>query len=100
MSGKELSAFDVAYFTASCDPVETNEKFATSLKLDYPILSDPGKEVAKAYGVLTAKGYSRRWTIIIGTDGKILKIDKDVQFRSHGKDLVKALEELGIDKAK
>jgi len=49
----------VAYFTASVDSAETNKKFADSLELDYPILSDPGKEVAKAYGVITGdKAYA------------------------------------------
>ena len=50
--GKAIQAFDVAYFTASCDDAETNARFAKSLELDYPILSDPGKDVAKAYGVV------------------------------------------------
>ena len=47
-----LRAFDVAYFAASVDDAETNKKFAESLELDYPILSDPDKKVAEAYGVL------------------------------------------------
>ena len=42
-----------AYFTASCDPAEKNAEFAKSLELDYPILSDPGTEIAKAYGVVS-----------------------------------------------
>src|SRR5262252_8196788 len=37
-SGADLKKFDAAYFTASCDDVETNKKFAESLGLDYPIL--------------------------------------------------------------
>ena len=36
----------MAYFAASCDDVETNTKFAESLDLDYPMLSDPGCEAA------------------------------------------------------
>lgn len=57
--------------------------------------------MAAAYGVVNAKRkFPFRWTIFIGKDGKILKIDKKVKARSHGKDLVKALEELNIEKAK
>jgi len=33
------------------DDAETNKKFAQSLAADYPLLSDPTKQVAKAYGV-------------------------------------------------
>jgi thioredoxin-dependent peroxiredoxin len=87
----------VAYFTASVDSPETNKKFAESLELDYPILSDPGKEVAKAYGVITGdKAYASRWTFYIGQDGRILHIDKQVSPASHGQDVVDRLKALGI----
>lgn len=91
----------MVYFTASCDTAETNAKFAKKLDLDYPILSDPGKEVAKAYGVVHAgRGVPERWTHIIGPDGKILHIDKKVKAASHGKDLAQKLESLGVAKKK
>ncbi len=87
----------MAYFTASVDSAETNKKFADSLELDYPILSDPGKEVAKAYGVITGdKAYASRWTFYIGKDGKILYIDRQVSPASHGKDVVERLKALGM----
>ena len=87
----------MAYFTASVDTAETNKKFADSLELDYPILSDPGKEVAKAYGVIIGdKAYASRWTFYIGKDGKILYIDRQVSPASHGKDVVERLKALGM----
>jgi peroxiredoxin Q/BCP len=73
-----------------------DKKFAESLGLDYPILSDPAKAVAKAYGVLTKDGYADRWTFIIGKDGKILEVMKDVSPKQHGKDLAAKLAELGV----
>src|SRR5919109_289266 len=61
--GQAIKAFYVAYFTASTDAPEENAKFAKSLELDYPILSDPTKETAKAYGVLNEmRGMANRWT--------------------------------------
>ena len=51
-NGQAIRTCKVAYFTISTDDAETNRKFAESLNLDYPILSDPGKHVAKAYGVV------------------------------------------------
>lgn len=87
------------YFTASCDSVEKNTDFAKSLNLDYPILSDPGKEVARAYGVVhEGRPVPERWTFVIGADGTIQAIDKKVKAGSHGQDLVKLLEQAGIDK--
>jgi peroxiredoxin Q/BCP len=96
--GAAIRKFDVAYFTASTDTPEVNKKFAESLDLDYPILSDPNKKVAEAYGVVHEKReVPERWTFYIGEDGKILHIDKKVQTKSHGKDISAKLKELGIE---
>ena len=89
----------MAYFTASVDTPETNKQFAESLGLDYPILSDPGKLVAKAYGVVSGdKAYASRWTFYIGRDGKILYIDRQVSPQSHGQDVVERLKAMGISR--
>ena len=91
----------MAYFTASCDEPEKNKKFAESLELDYPILSDPGGKVATAYGVVNeTRKFPQRWTFYIGLDGKILAIDKKVKSKTHGEDVAKKLEELGVEKVK
>ncbi len=89
-----MQRFDVEYFAASVDAPETNAKFAASLGIDYPILSDPTKEVARAYGVLAPSGMASRWTFYIGADGRILDIDKQVRAASHGMDIAKRLEAL------
>ena len=85
---------NVAYFGASVDSADTNARFAESLGLPYPILSDPGKDVARAYGVLAPSGYASRWTFYIGADGRILDIDKKVSAASHGGDIVARLTDL------
>ena len=91
----------MAYFTASCDEPEKNKKFAESLELDYPILSDPDRKAATAYGVVNETRKSpQRWTFYIGTDGKILAIDKEVTSKTHGEDVARKLEELGVAKMK
>lgn len=74
--------------------MDTNREFAQSLGLRYPILSDPTKETARAYGVLAASGFASRWTFYIGADGRILDIDKKVSASTHGADVVKRLTEL------
>jgi peroxiredoxin Q/BCP len=83
----------VRYFAASVDAPETNAKFAASLGIDYPILSDPTKAVSRAYGVLGATGMASRWTVYIGRDGRILEIDKKVRAASHGADVAERLQE-------
>ena len=85
------------YFAASVDPPDVNKKFAESLELDYPILSDPGKKVARAYGVVAGERQTAsRWTFYIGADGKILYIDKEVKAGSAGQDVVARLKALGL----
>jgi peroxiredoxin Q/BCP len=99
--GAKMRGYDVAYFTASNDPVEKNKAFAESLGADYPILSDPDSSVAKKYGVLNDKGTAaQRWTFYIGADGKILAIDKTVKTDTHGADVAGKLGELGVAKRK
>ena len=81
-------------FAISVDSPEKNAKFAESLGIDYPILSDPTKEVAKAYGVLGLMGWPSRWTFYIGADGQILDIDKKVSASTHGDDIAAKLADL------
>ena len=88
----------MAYFAASCDDAETNKKFAESLKLDYPILSDPELTAATAYGLISGgRKFSSRATIYIGKDGKILFIDTSVDFKTHGADIAAKLAELEVE---
>ena len=97
--GKKLKEFDVAYFTASVDKPEKNQDFAASVGADYPILSNPGGEVAREYGVTgPVQRWASRWTFYIGKDGKILDIDKSVKVSNTVDDIVAKLTELGVPK--
>jgi len=79
--------------------VEKNTKFAESLEANYPILSDPAKSTAKAYGVVSKlRPFPHRYTFYIGQDGKILAIDKKVKAATAGADIAAKLAELGIAK--
>jgi len=95
-SGERLKQFDVRLFAASVDTPETNAKFARSLDLDYPILSDATKDTARAYGVLGASGFASRWTFYIGADRRVLAIDKQVGAATHGGEIAARLAELGV----
>ena len=94
--GDEIRKYDVAYFTASVDDAEQNKKFAEELKVDYPILSDPTKKNAKAFGVLNDRGMANRWTFYIDKNGKIAHVDQKVATETHGTDIAAKLKELGV----
>ena len=84
---------------ASVDPLEENTKFGAEQKADFPLLSDPTKATAKAYGVLGVSGFASRWTFYIGTDGKILAIDKSVKPATSAEDMAAKLGELKVPSA-
>ncbi|MBN1393661.1 MAG: peroxiredoxin [Pirellulales bacterium] len=99
--GDKLKRFDAAYFAVSVDKPEKNAKFAASLGADYPILSDPGGAVARSYGVVgPVQKWASRWTFYIGSDGKILFIDKNVKPSTHADDVAAKLAELGVPERK
>jgi peroxiredoxin Q/BCP len=86
---------------ASVDDAETNKRFAEEHKADFPILADPEKNVAKAYGVIRTdvppeRQLASRWHFFIGPDGKIVDIEKKVSAKTAGEDLAKKLEALGV----
>ena len=96
-----IREFAVAYFAASVDDPETNRRFAASLEADYAILSDPEKTVAEAYGVLMPeRRVAYRWTFYVGTDGKILYVDRAVKPQTAGRDIAARLAELGVARRK
>lgn len=81
----------------SVDDPQTNKEFAESLDTEFPLLSNPEGDVARAYGVVTPdRAFPFRWTFIIGPDGKILQVDRDVNASTAGVDLVAHLGELGV----
>lgn len=94
--GHLIRNFDVSYFMASVDPLEDNIDFAKKTKADFPMLSDPSKEAAKAYDVLSFMGFAKRWTFYIDKAGKIAKIDKDISPKTAAQDIAKTLKELGL----
>jgi len=95
--GKALKGLNVAYFTASVDEPDYNKKFAESLNCDYPILSDPGKDVAKAYGVVhEGRANPERWTFYIDKEGTIRAIEKKINVENAATDAAAKLKELGI----
>lgn len=81
----------------SLDYPEKNAQFAESLELNFPILSDTSKRVAKDYGVLGIAGlYAKRWTFYIDIEGTIRAIERSVSVSNAGKDMARKLAELGF----
>lgn len=86
----------MTHFAASTDRPSTNRRFAESLELNYPVLSDRNRSVARAYGVLRLGLFAARHTFYIGPDGTILDVDRAVRPASAGPDMVERLRRLGV----
>ena len=93
-SGEKIKAYDVAFFGASCDQPEKNKEFADKLDLNFPLLSDPSKKVAKEYGILMGDRFSKRVTVFVDKNGKIAHVEDQVNVRKAGQQVVDILEKL------
>lgn len=96
-NGHLIRKYDVTYFMASVDPLVDNIGFAKETGADFPLLSDPTKEAARAYDVLNPMGFASRHTIYIGKDGRVLAVDKQVRPATSAEDIAAKLGELAID---
>ena len=85
----------------SVDTLEDNKAFALKEQADFPMLANPDKKVAFAYGVISPdappeRQFARRWTYYIDPSGKIAFIDKAVKPATSGQDIVARLGELKV----
>ena len=111
-NGDKIKMYDVSYFMASVDPIEKNTEFAKAKSVtlgqganqqivekkeaDFPLLSDPTKDIAKAYGVLNDRGVANRWTFYIDKTGKISYIEKMVKPETSAEDMITKIAELKV----
>jgi thioredoxin-dependent peroxiredoxin len=73
--GSRFADANAQVLGVSTNDVETQTKFAESLKLPFPLLSDKDATAAKAYGVyMPEKNFAQRVTFVIGKDGKVVKV--------------------------
>jgi peroxiredoxin Q/BCP len=86
---------DAVVVGVSLDDVESHKKFSEKYNLPFSILSDSGKETAKAYGVLGIGGLlAKRVTFIIDKNGTIARIFPKVDVTKHSEEVLKAIDEL------
>jgi peroxiredoxin Q/BCP len=67
--GDRIEALGVKMLGISPQSVESHEHFASHHGLTIPLLSDPGKSVARSYGVVGPAGFIRRSVFLVDGDG-------------------------------
>ena len=91
----EITALGATILGVSVDPVESHLEFADKYDLNFDILADVTRQVSEAYGVLTqlnGNSIALRTTFIIGSDGIIQEIFRDVDVTTHTQRVVDALK--------
>lgn len=91
----EMQALGVTVLGVSVDPVESHLEFANQYDLNFDILADDGKTASSEYGVLSqlnGQPIALRTTYLIGADGVIREIFRDVDVSVHGNRVLDALK--------
>lgn len=83
----------------SPDSVKSHQKFVEKYNLPFPLISDPDKEILKAYGAWGPKKlYGReyegvlRTTFVIDENGVIEQVFSKVKTKEHTKQILETLE--------
>ncbi|NPA33114.1 MAG: thioredoxin-dependent thiol peroxidase [Aquificae bacterium] len=86
----------------SPDPVSSHRKFREKYGLNFYLLSDEDKSVAKLFGAYgPKKAYGKttegiiRSTFVIDEEGRIIKAWRNVRAKGHVRNVIEALRKLG-----
>ena len=97
----EFEQARTAVLGVSADPVHAQDAFKKKHNLTPPLLSDESHEMLERYGVWGKKSmYGKsfmgilRTTFLIGSDGRIARIWRNVKVNGHAAEVLKAAQAL------
>lgn len=97
----EFAAAGAEVIGISGDPVKAHDKFKDKYQLDVTLASAEGQDTLEAYGVWVEKSmYGRKYmgteraTFLVGRDGRIAKIWRNVKVPGHAAAVLEAVKEL------
>ena len=100
-SESRITAKGAVVLGVSADTVKSHGKFAKAFKLPFPILSDEGNVISRAYGSYGQKKFMGRNyegiyrnTYLINPEGEVAKVYEGVKVKVHVDEVLKDLEEL------
>ena len=80
---KDLEKTGVTVIGISTDTMDSHKAFATHHGLPFHLVSDESGTIAKSFGVPNHAGFLSRQTFVIGADGNVKKIYRDVDVSKH-----------------
>ena len=87
-SWKELEKKGVVVIGISTDNADSHKAFAKHHELPFHLVSDEGGAIAKSFGVPNRMGFLGRQTFVIGADGNVKKIYRDVDVSKHASEIL------------
>lgn len=92
---EEFAALDTEIWGVSKDSLASHERFKEKYSLPFPLLTDPGNEVARAFGAFGKKKmYGKevegviRSTFVIGPDGEVEAVWSPVKVPGHADEVL------------
>ena len=91
----EIEATGSVLFGVSVDSVDSHKRFRAEQKFGFSLLADTEFKVSTQYsGIIENFKASKRTTFIIDKAGYIRAIDREVNTKTHGADVVAMLKEV------
>ncbi len=90
---REFQKRKVAVFGVSRQSAASHAEFRTKHKLPYDLLVDEDGAIGSKFGIdqMPIVGFFKRQTVLIGADGKILRIFRDVDPETHDSMILETL---------
>jgi peroxiredoxin Q/BCP len=91
----KLQNSGIAVFGCSVDSANAHRAFAKKYGLPFPLLLDPDKKIARAYGAengIPILGLDKRITYVIGEDGRIEAVYPQVDPAAHANQIIRDLQ--------
>ncbi len=93
-----LTPYGITILGVSTDSVTSHQRFRDKFDLNFPLISDKSKEIARIYGVLPrGKQTAQRTTFLIDKAGKIRFIWPKVKVVGHVDEILEKIQELKLD---
>ncbi len=85
---KELEATGVVLVGISTDSNEAHKKFAEHHQLPFHLVNDLTSNLSTLFSVPNTRGFLARQTIVIGKDGNVKKIYREVDVTKHAEQIL------------
>ena len=97
----ELQKMGVEVWAISTDKADGERgqrAFAEHYKLPFALLPDADRKISMAYGAARTKDQiATRMSVLVDKDGKVVWIDKQIDPRTHGADVVARIKEAQVE---